>query len=138
MNKHNIESIHYQEVTEFLELHKRMHGPEAFRYASYNPPNSMIHISDHCLLLMCDMSPTESKLWLNILKILKRNHEPVLACTALIKFSDLSDLMCKASFYKCLNLLVNKRFVIKTRKSFVYIVNPQFAHKLFKPKNESE
>jgi hypothetical protein len=134
----NFETEYYQEISDYIESQKITYPIGETFYTTYNAPNTMSNIDDSTLILMKDMDVYVLKLWILAITLLKRNHDPTIACVIYLKYSEHKDYMCKSYFYKSLKRLIEDGYLIETPKRYHYIINIKHAHKLFKPKFESE
>lgn len=127
---------YHKHISDYLDTQKRDFLTESFGYSTYTAPNTMFNLSNDMPEIMISMPPTTLKVWLRILSLLKRNHDPVLACTAYLEYDAFTDVAARTSFYKARKKLASMGLIIKTTKRSMYIVNVKYANKLFKPKLE--
>ena len=124
----------HEHVSQYVDRHRREYITEDFAYSAYTPPHTMFDISNDLPAKLLDLSSSSIRLYLVLLSRLRRNVDVVKACTVVVKQSDLSSIMSRNTFYQSLKELIGARFVLKTKQRSTYIVNIQFANKLYKPK----
>lgn len=129
---HNRE--YHKHISDYLENQKRDILTDDFGYATYTSPNTMFNISNELPEIMINMSHSTLKVWLRCLSLLKRNHDPVLACTIKMVHKEFKDIVGRTSYYKSLKELEDMDMILRTQKQSMYIVNVKMANKLFKPK----
>lgn len=132
----SLENKNYEFKYSFLDNIKQTFLTGSFAFTSYTSPNTTMEVSNDIFDIMLNMKPNELKVWLKACSMLKRNHEPTVACSVFITKEDCS--MSKSTFYDATSRLMKKELLIKTLKRSEYIVNPKYAHKLFKPKCDFE
>lgn len=126
----------HQFISEYLELQRKDYITKDFAYTSYHAPNTTYTVSDELDRILIKLPPKAYKMWHRTMSNMKRNHDPIVACTVLFKYEFYKDLMTKNSFYDAKAILLEHELFIKTSKSNIIIVNVKYASKLFKPKFE--
>lgn len=124
----------HNHISNYLDKKKREFITESFGYTSYTAPHTMFSIGNDLPELMLKLNPPTLKVWLRCMSLLKRNHDPVMACTIIIKHEYFKDLVGRTNYYKAIKELVENEFLINTLRKSVYIVNINYANKLYKPK----
>ena len=123
----------YDFTDDYLDKLKRDYLTSEFGYSSWNPPNTTITISEQLLPLLASISPPTVQFYFSCLSTLKRNHNPVYACLIYLEYKSLTVDYSKRTFYRYIQELCDHKLLIYVRKDF-YIVNIEYAHKLYKPK----
>lgn len=123
-------------IESYLESKRRDYITDSFAYASYHTPNTMFRINNRLPELELQLPYKSLQLWLRCLMLLKRNHDPVFGCTITLDAESVKDLMSANIYFKAKRHLLNEGFLIKTLKRGIYIVNVDYASKLFKAKLE--
>ena len=125
--------IDYQTVQGYLStIHTEVHS-ENFHYGTYSVPNATYKVHDDIDDWLLSLKPSEYRLWHRTLSLLKRNVDPVLACSFRPKHSDYCDLMSKRHFYTALAVLTERKFFVKINRG-LYVVNPRVANKCYSTK----
>lgn len=123
-------------VQAHLDAHLQTYlGPD-FGYNSYNPPNTTMVIADSLPEILLGLSGGAIRLYLRCLQLLKRNQDPVLACTVLLKASSVQDLFGERQYRRCRNELLSAGLLLATDSPSLVIVHVGYANKLYKPKLE--
>ena len=126
----------HNHISEYLESRKSEYLTPEFGYASWNPPNSMFNISNNLPDILLELEPATCRVFLKILSLLKRNHDPVMAVTLHIKYEYFKNLVGRTKYYSSIKELLDKGLLIPTLRKSVYIISIKHANKLFKPKLE--
>jgi hypothetical protein len=126
----------HSHISNYLESQRTDILTDEFGYSTYTAPNTMFHISNALPEMMIRMSPRVLKVWLRSISRLRRNHDPVIACTITMSYTYYKDVVSKGSYYKALKELEDEGLLIKTLNKKVFIVNIKHANKLYKPKFE--
>lgn len=129
---HNRE--YHRHISDYLESQKKDIITDDFAYSTYTSPNTMFNISNDLPELMIAMQPTTLKIWLRMISLIRRSHDPVLACTVHVKHTAFKDIAGRTAYYKALKQLTDMELLIKTKKVSMFIVSIKYANKLFKPK----
>lgn len=123
---------------EYLDQHLREYLTEEFGYASYSPPNTMYNVSNDLDELLLTLSYHALKMWHRSLSRLRRNPDPVKACSLQIVLTEYSDILSRNYYYKALDELIGAQLIHKTPVRHLYVINITYANKLYKPKLEIE
>lgn len=122
-------------VRQYVERHRRQYQAKDFIFDSYNPPNTMFKVANELPLVLLQLPNNVIRLYLFLLTKLKRNQDIAKACTVHVTHEEVT-FMSRNTFYKCINILNDKELVLKTTMDFTYIINIQYANKLYSPKPE--
>ena len=122
-------------VRRYVERHRRQYQTKDFIFDAYNPPNTMFKVANELPLILLQLPNNVIRLYLFLLTLLKRNPDIAKACTVQVAPIDVV-FMSRNTFYKCINILHDKELVLKTDQDFTYIINIQYANKLYSPKPE--
>jgi hypothetical protein len=123
-------------TSQYLESHLREYLTDEFAYASYNTPNTTYRVSNDLDGLLLECSNTSIRLWHMVMMRVKRNTDPVIAVTVRLHPQDFSGGISRNAYYKSMNELTSKRLLLATHVKGEYIVNIQYANKLYNPKLE--
>ena len=123
----------YRYIEEYLDTQKREYITDDFAYATYTSPNTMFNFGNTLPEIMESMSVASLRVFIRCLKISKRNHDPVMACSIDVSYQAFQDICAKATYYRCLAELRELKVLIKTPKKSCYIIAVNHANKLFKP-----
>ena len=121
-------------IQEYLSSHQRDYITDDFAYSSYNAPNTMYQVSNDLDEVLSECSLSSIKLWHLIMLCVKRNSDPVKAISVTLSHDMFTGKISRNHYYKSLKELVERRLLLTTDIKHVYIVNVQYAHKLYKPK----
>jgi hypothetical protein len=128
--------ILHSHISDYLESQKRDIITDEFAYSTYAPPNTMFSISNDMPMMMLAMPPGRLKVWLVCLSLMKRNHDPTIACSIVIKHEYFKDYISKSRYHICIKELIKDGLLVATPKKSVVIIHIAKASKLFKPKLE--
>lgn len=123
-------------ISDYLDSERKDYLTEDFGYSSYTAPNTMYQVSNDLDEILLKLPYSALKVWHRTMTLLKRNHDPVIACSVLMKYDYYSDLISKPTYHRSVKILVDADLLITTSKSTIKIVNVKYANKLFKPKFE--
>jgi len=118
----------------YLEQHLREYITNEFAFASYSPPNTMYQVSNDVDELILTLSFHANKMWHRSLSRLKRNQDPVKACSLMFAYSEYQDIMSLNYYYKAIKELLKVSLLYSTPNKSVYVINITYANKLYKPK----
>jgi hypothetical protein len=124
----------FREATAFLDKGKMDFFTPQFGYSSYTPPHTMFQISNDLPEILLKLPLRAQKIYLKILTKLRRSHTPELSIIMVVSPEDFKDVVKKSSYYRGLKDLINEKLLITTKRKNTFIVNYNYAHKLFKPK----
>lgn len=128
-------SLH-SEISAYLERNKRDYLTEGFGFSAYNAPNTMYNVSNDLDDILIKLPLSTTRVWHRTMKLLKRNSEPTIACTVIVKYDYYKDLMSRKTYFKAMKELKDIKLFINTSTSNMIIVNVKYANKLYKPKLE--
>lgn len=128
----------HDQVTKYLESSTITFLTKEFGYKQYNAPNTMYRINSKIDDLLLTLDPYTVVFWHKCLSILKRSKDPVMSCTILIDFKQFDSLMKRSKYYYCLRELLKCSLLIATDNNKLFIVNIQYANKLYNPKFVAE
>lgn len=123
-----------KDLTRYLERHKRDIITDDYAFSTYNAPNTMYQVSNDLDSLLLTQSAKAIKLWHMVMLFLKRNSDGTKAIVVVMKYDLFSVGLSRNSFFKAFKELVDCNLLIPTLDSSVYVVNIQYANKLYKPK----
>jgi hypothetical protein len=109
------------------------------KYPSWHAPNTTFKMADDTPERLIHLSHPAIQLYLRCISLLKRNYrkvdDPVLACTIILRFADVEDVMGRTSFKKARTQLVHAGLIVldTKRQSALVFVKPTFASKLSAP-----
>jgi len=126
----------HSHISTYLESQRTDILTDDFGYSTYTAPNTMFHMHNAMPEIMIAMPPRVLKVWLRSISRLKRNHDPVIACTIVMGYTHYKDIVSKGSYYKAVKQLEEDKFLIPTLNKKIYIVNVKHVNKLYKPKFE--
>lgn len=124
----------HKALSQYLDNHKHFVQTDKFEYTTYNLPHTMYLIANELDEILLTFPPRTYKVWHRCMSLLKRNRDPVKASTLSLKYSLFEDLVSRNSYYKALKQLTESRLLLETGQRQLYLVNVQFANKLYKPK----
>lgn len=128
----------YEIVKKHLNHIKRDYYTSNFGYASWNPPNTTITISDDLVSMLAKMNGEVSTFFLaDCVMRLKRNPDPIYASLIHLKYDEAVFNFSKRTFFRRIKALKELNLLIPTTRDF-YIVNPSYCHKLYKPKFDED
>lgn len=127
-------SKEYHQVTNYLESQLKTFFTKEFGYKRYNSPNTMYKVSNKVDDLLLTLDPYTVMFWHKCLSMLKRNTNPELSCSLLLNPLQFDSLMKRRKYYYCLKELLKCSLLIATDNKKLFIVNVDYANKLFDPK----
>lgn len=123
-----------KDIELYVEQHRREYITDKFEFASYHAPNTMYSVSNDLDEILLTMSYHAIKVWHRTMSLIKRNTDPVKACTIKMSYDDYKDIVSRNYFYKAVRELSDGALIYETNRRGVYVINILFANKLFKPK----
>lgn len=126
----------HSHISKYLEKHKKLFITDEFVYTSWNSPHTMYNVSNDIDELLLTLSDSSIRFWHRTLAQLRRNHDPAIACSVEIKYSHYKDVISRNSYYTAKSQLVDNKLIIPTDNHAIYIVNINYANKLYKPELE--
>lgn len=129
-------SKYHESISKYLDSQLRTYLTDEFAYASYTSPNTTFSVHNDLFEIMLGLNPSALKMYLRTVTLLKRNADPVLACTIKVKYELYEDLFSPRSFKSAKKELITKDLFLTTDHRDIVIVNVKYANKLFKPKVE--
>jgi hypothetical protein len=124
----------HEHISSYVDSLRREYISDDFIYASYNAPNTTYKFANDLDHIMLSLSHPAIKVWFRTMTLLKRNSDPVLACSIQLKLEYFTDIMSRATYFKAVAELVARDLLIKTPKRSLYIINIKYANKLYNPK----
>lgn len=126
----------HKHISEYIDNQRRDYITDDFAYASYNAPHTMYAISNDLDDILLKLKPRAYKVWHRTMTLVKRNHDPVMACSVHMRYEYYTDLVSRSSYFLAIKELVDAELLLKTKSPVIKIVNVKYANKLFKPKLE--
>jgi hypothetical protein len=126
----------HKHISDYLDGQRKDYITDDYAFTSYHAPNTTYVVSNDLDDILIELPLKALRTWYRTMRLLKRNHDPVLACTVVMKYEHYKDLMSRKSFYESKALLLEAQLLIKTAKPSIMIVNVRYASKLYKPKFE--
>lgn len=124
----------HSKISEYLEQHRIEILTDEFGFATYNSPNTMYSVGNHVDELVLRLSPAALRMWHRCLSLLRRNTDPVLACSFIMKLELFEDIVTRNAYFKGKKELIRYDLILPTKDNKLYIVNIKHANKLYKPK----
>ena len=112
-------------------------GPD-MAYHSYNPPNTMYQVANTLDQVLLTCSYHSMKLWHSIMSRVKRNTDPVKVISIELRYTLFSDHLSRNYYYMALKELTDKELIQTTTTKCLYVINIDYAHKLYRPKFDIE
>lgn len=125
MTKQDIETVQDYLATLYQEFES-----DNGRYGTYSKPNTTYRVHNDLDEALLTLKPAEYRMWHRTLSLLKRNADPVLACSFNPRHTCYADLMSRPSFYTALAVLTERKFFVKINRG-LYVVNPRVANKFY-------
>jgi hypothetical protein len=138
MNKSKFPKNIHSEISRYVEGNIRTYIGGNIMYSSYNSPNTTSSVSDMLWPLLEVIEPISIKMYARSVSLLRRNPDPILACSISLHYDLYKDLMSSKSYYRAKAELIQCRLIIATSSSKLFIVNIQYTNKLYKPKLDIE
>jgi len=117
-----------------VENKSRTYVSKDMAYTSYNAPNTMYQVSNDLDELLLTCSYHSIRLWHAIMSRVKRNQDPVKVISIELRSHMFSEYLSRNYYYKALKELVDKELLLLTTTKCLYVINIDYAHKLYRPK----
>lgn len=122
------------DIPEYIDRHQRSYLTKDFAYSSYHSPNTMYKVSNDLDEVLLSLSYHAIKMWHRNMTLLKRNIDPIKACSITIVYNNYDDILSRNYYYKALKELLVSNLIYPTSDKHVYVVNLVYANKLYSPK----
>ena len=123
-----------KDMNKLLEEKTRTYVGPDMAYHSYNPPNTMYQVSNTLDEVLLSCSYHSMKLWHSIMSRVKRNSDPVKVISMELRYSHFSEYLSRNYYYMALKELTDKQLIHTTTTKCLYVINIDYAHKLYRPK----